>query len=80
MKSDRSLLEAALVGYQAQLAEIQQAMLSIRGMLGETQAAAAPSSKPARRKMSAAGRRRIAAAQKKRWADYNKRKAAGAKA
>jgi hypothetical protein len=30
--------------------------------------------------MSAAGRRRIAAAQKKRWADYNKRKAAGEKA
>jgi len=79
MKSDRSLLEAALVGYQAQLAEIQQAMLNIRGMLGQ-QPAAAASSKPARRKMSAAGRRRIAAAQKKRWADYNKRKAAGEKA
>ena len=80
MKSDRSLLEAALVGYQAQIAEIQQAMLNIRGMLGEKQAAAAPASKPPRRKMSAAGRRRIAAAQKKRWADYNKRKAAGEKA
>ena len=80
MKSDRSLLEAALVGYQAQLAEIHHAMLNIRGMLGEKQAAAAPASKPPRRKMSAAGRRRIAAAQKKRWADYNKRKAAGHKA
>ena len=79
MKSDRSLLEAALVGYRAQLAEIQQTMLNIRGVLGQKQAAAAPSAKPARRKMSAAGRRRIAAAQKKRWADYNKLKAAGAK-
>ena len=69
-----------MIGYQAQLAKIQQAMLNIRGMLGQEQAAAAPSSKPPRRKMSAAGRRRIAAAQNKRWADYNKRKAAGAKA
>jgi hypothetical protein len=80
MKSDRSFLEAALVGYQAQLAEIHQAMLNIRGMLGQKQAVATPSTKPARRKMSAAGRRRIAVAQKKRWADYNKRKAAGGKA
>jgi hypothetical protein len=55
-------------------------MLNIRGMLGQKQAVATPSTKPARRKMSAAGRRRIAAAQKKRWADYNKRKAAGEKA
>lgn len=69
-----------MIGYQAQLAEIQQTMLNIRGMLGPKPAAAAPSSKPVRRKMSAAGRRRIAAAQKKRWADYNKRKAAGQKA
>ena len=69
-----------MVGYQAQLAEIQQAMLNIRGLLGQEQAAATISSKPARRKMSAAGRRRIAAAQKKRWAEYNKRKAAGEKA
>jgi hypothetical protein len=77
MKSDRSLLEAALVGYQAKLAEIQQAMLSIRGQLGQTSAAAAPGAKPAKRKMSAAGRRKIAAAQKKRWAEYNKKKAGG---
>ena len=79
MKSDRSLLEAALVGYQAKLAEIQQTMLNIRGMLGQKPSAAMPSAKPARRKMSAAGRRRIAAAQKKRWAEF-KKKAAGEKA
>ncbi len=77
MKSDRSFLEAALLGYQAKVAEIQQAMLSIRALLGQAPAAAEPSAKPAKRKMSAAGRRRIAAAQKKRWAEYNKRKAAG---
>jgi hypothetical protein len=77
MKSDRLLLEAALVGYQAKLAEIQQAIVSIRGQLGERPAAGAPTAKGAKRKMSAAGRRRIAAAQKKRWAEYNKQKAAG---
>lgn len=55
-------------------------MLNIRGMLGEEHRASAASLKPARREMSAVGRRRIVPAQKKRWADYNKRKAAGAKA
>lgn len=69
-----------MAGYQAELGRIQQAMLNIRGMLGEEHRASAASLKPARREMSAVGRRRIVPAQKKRWADYNKRKAAGAKA
>jgi hypothetical protein len=79
MKSDTSLLEAALVGYQARLTEIQQAMAEIRRTLGQKRAAPAASTKPAKRRMSAAGRRRIAAAQRKRWAEYNKQKAAAAK-
>jgi hypothetical protein len=80
MKSDPSLLQAALVGYQAKLSEIQQAMADIRRELGQKSApagaaAAAAADKPAKRKMSAAGRRRIAAAQRKRWAEYNRQRA-----
>jgi len=82
MKSDHSLLQAALVGYQARINEIEQAMAEIRAQLGDKQPAAAPAAgrkKTNRRKMSAAGRRRIAAAQKKRWAEYNAKKAAAGK-
>jgi hypothetical protein len=81
MKSDQSLLQAALVGYQARITEIEQAMAEIRRQLGQktpgaTSAPAADGKKKGgRRKMSAAGRRRIAAAQKKRWAEYNAKKA-----
>lgn len=84
MKNDRSLLEAALVGYQAQLASIQQAMQEIRNQLGQrtpgAAAIAGSDGQPAirtKRKLSAAARKRIAAAQKKRWAEYNRKKTAG---
>jgi hypothetical protein len=84
VKTDRSLLEAALVGYQAQLAAIQQSMQEIRKQLGPKAASAgagaAAAAQPAtrtRRKLSAAARKRIAVAQKKRWAEYNRKKAAG---
>jgi hypothetical protein len=80
MKSDQSLLQAALVGYQARIVEIENAMADIRQQLGQKPASAAAPVKvvkvAGRRKMSAAGRKRIAAAQKKRWADYNAKKAA----
>jgi hypothetical protein len=76
MKTDRSLLEAALVGYQAKLAEIHAAIASLRTQLGAGPNVAPAPAKPAKRKMSAAGRRRIIAAQKKRWAEYKKKQAA----
>jgi hypothetical protein len=75
------LLQAALIGYQAESARIEQAMAEIRRELKPTagKAAAAPKGqKPAKRKMSAAGRKRIIAAVKKRWAEYNKKKASEA--
>ena len=73
MKTDHALLEAALVGYQAKLAEIDAAMADLRSRLGQSPAAKPVSAaKPAPRKMSAAGRARIIAAQKKRWAAYKK--------
>ena len=78
MKTDRSLLEAALVGYQTQLAAIQQSMQEIRKQLGQKAASGAAAELPVRtrRRLSAAARKRIAAAQKKRWAEYNRKKAA----
>ncbi len=76
MNLDPSLLRAALVGYQNQLTEIEQAMAEIRRRL---KMAPGSDSKPAparKRTMSAAARRRIAAAQRKRWAAYKKAKGA----
>ena len=77
MKTDDSLLRAALMGYQNELARIEQAMAEIRRQLGPGGASAqtGPTVAPKRR-LSAAARKRIAAAQKKRWAEYKKQKAA----
>jgi hypothetical protein len=74
MKTDRTLLEAALLGYQAQVAAIEVAISEVRKLLGNSSHAGPAPAKPARRKMSAAGRRKIAEAQKKRWAEYKKSK------
>jgi hypothetical protein len=81
--ADTSLLEAALVGYQARLREIDETMTDIRKRLGirrdgrrVSTLKATPASAPAprkRRRMSAGARKRIAAAQKKRWAEYRKK-------
>jgi hypothetical protein len=68
---DTETLQAALVGCQHQIDDIQARMAEIRGALGvktPTKAGAGPTGKP-RRKISAAGRARIAAAQRKRWAE-----------
>jgi len=71
---DAATLQAALVGYQRQIDEIQQKMDLIRRQLGKpgsrtakTSAPAAPAA-PRRHRMSAEGRARIAAAQRARWA------------
>jgi hypothetical protein len=77
MKVDSSLLEAALIGYQSQMAQIEQTIAELRSQLGHGRPASsgnAPVRK--RRKMSAAARKRIAAAQKKRWAEYHKNQSA----
>lgn len=74
MKADPALLEAALVGYQSRLTQINQAISEIRRRLSQKDETVEPPVKPARRKMSRAARKRIAAAQKKRWADYKKSK------
>jgi len=76
---DNATLEAALVGYQQQLQQIEAKMAELRQMLGQPPAAA-PAAKPAKKtssrkqkhRMSAEGRARIAAAQRARWAKAKK--------
>jgi hypothetical protein len=74
MKTDVALLQAALVGYQSQIAEMEKAMAEIRHRIGASPAAAAVNGGTGKRRLSAAARKRISAAQKKRWAEYNKQK------
>jgi hypothetical protein len=74
VKIDSATLQAALVGYQRQLEEIQAKMAELRRHLGRTGGAVTAGSKagrstgPRKHRMSAEGRARIAAAQRARWA------------
>jgi peptidoglycan hydrolase CwlO-like protein len=76
---DKATLEAALVGYQQQLQQIEAKMAELRRLLGDSPAAA-PAAKRVRKaapgkqkhRMSAEGRARIAAAQRARWAKARK--------
>jgi hypothetical protein len=68
---DGSVLQMALVGYQAEHRRIEEKIAEIRERLGQRPASAtAPASK---RRISAAARKRIAAAQKKRWQEFHAR-------
>ena len=76
---DKATLQAALLGYQQQLEQIQTKMAEIRRMLGQATPSAAPSSRAGKtatvkqkHRMSPEGRARIAAAQKARWAKVKK--------
>lgn len=73
---DRATMEAALVGYQQQLQQIETKMSELRRKLGKPAGPipAKPAAKAAPRKhrMSAEGRARIAAAQRARWAKQKK--------
>jgi|ERR1035437_162032 hypothetical protein len=76
---DKATLEAALVGYQQHLQQIEAKMADLRRMLKQVPAAA-PAAKRARKaapakqkhRMSPEGRARIAAAQRARWAKVKK--------
>ena len=75
MQLDRLTLEAALVGYQRKMEEIESKMSDIRRRLGGSTpalrtASAVPGLRPRKHRMSAAGRERIAAAQRARWAKF----------
>jgi hypothetical protein len=74
LQLDRATLQAALVGYQQQLEEIQTKMNELRRRLGSAPASAAAPVPGRKHRMSAAGRARIAAAQRARWAKFKKKK------
>jgi hypothetical protein len=83
LKLDSATLQAALVGYQQQLDQIETKMSELRRQLGKSAGprpaaaaatkAASPSA-PRKHRMSAEGRARIAAAQRARWAKTKKAK------
>ena len=70
---DNAILQAALVGYTAELDKINAAMAAIRKQLGVrgTVSTDGDGAKP-KHHISAAGRRAIVAAQRKRWAAARK--------
>ena len=79
---DTATLEAALIGYQQQIQQIEAKMAELKRQLGKGPAAApAPkrAAKPRKQKhrMSAEGRARIAEAQRARWAKAKKAQKAG---
>src|SRR6185369_14440739 len=66
MRTDYSLLEAALIGYQHQRELLSVKIAEIQHQLGS--AAPAGSDDTKKRVMSVAARKRISLAQRKRWA------------
>jgi hypothetical protein len=70
--TDHDFLQAALIGYEQRLAEIDQKIAELRRRTGQTASAPAQAK---RRTMSPAGRRKIAAAQRRRWAELKDKKA-----
>ena len=78
---DKATLEAALLGYQQHLHQIEAKMADLRRLIGHTNSgSSAPAVKRARKaapgkqkhRMSPEGRARIAAAQRARWAKAKK--------
>ena len=67
---DHTILEMALVGYEAQRAKLNEAMNAVRKQLGANPAVTT-SEAATRPTMSAAGRKRIAAAQRLRWKKFH---------
>ena len=67
---DRSILEAAILGFESQERQIDTRIAELHQMLdsGLTQTAATPQAPARKRKVSVAARRRMAIAQRKRWA------------
>jgi hypothetical protein len=78
MRTDYSLLEAALIGYQHQRELLAQKIAEIQQQLGNSTETESDTG-PRKRVMNTAARKRIALAQKKRWAEFHKTKGAPAK-
>ena len=75
--SDTSILEMALVGYEAKKEEIERRIRELRTQVKGTSILAGISNgqQPVKRFLSEAARNRIAAAQRKRWAEHRKQQA-----
>ena len=76
---DATLVEMALIGYEAEKEKIEGRIRELRARLKGNRAASTVGDSaqgPAKRVMSDAARERIAAAQRKRWAEQRKRQAA----
>jgi hypothetical protein len=70
------ILEAALLGLEAQRAKLSEQIAQVRGMLGGKNSPVVSTTgspvTPQKRILSADARKRIAAAQKRRWAAFHK--------
>jgi len=81
MITDKEILQAALLGYEAERRRIEDAIIEIQNRMGggggvppPFKGKAAPKTKKSKKRvMSAEARARIAEAQKKRWAAYHKK-------
>jgi hypothetical protein len=73
---DSSILEAALIGYQAEHDRIEQAIADLRRRLRTMGGGAGSSPAPKKRRFSAAAKMRMAAAQRKRWREFKKQRKA----
>ena len=78
-ENDPGILQAALLGYQQQLEEINAKIADLRRRLGTRGSApptaAAPRAPQKKHRISPEGRARIAAAQRRRWAAAKKQSA-----
>jgi hypothetical protein len=76
--TNRSTLEIALIGYEAERQKIEAAMAAIRKQVdGHAAAPAAVGALKPKLVMSPAAKRRIAAAQRKRWAAFHAKRKGG---
>src|SRR2546423_15429373 len=72
LKIDRSILEAALRGFEHTGAEVTQKIAEIKRMLGGGASTGTETQGAPRRTISASARARMAAGQRKRWAAVKK--------
>ena len=75
MTLDRATLEAALIGYEHELEEVDARIAELLEELARIGGGGDRPSPRKRRTMSAAAKKRIAAAQRARWAAWRKRQA-----
>jgi len=78
IKVERELLEAAIIGYRAKIAALQQRIIEIRTRLDGHSSAANSAThpkalNPPKRTMSAAAKRKLSLAAKRRWAQLRRK-------